>query len=169
MMAVMLSGFFGRYVFMQIPRDTRGTMLSLTQIQTQDAAMNEHMRTRLKLPVDVIERVQGLTAVRGAHHTSGAGAIAASLWHEVTLPYRIQRLRRYLRHRQREVPRRVIGQVATIARKKSLLARRIALLNSMKRIFHLWHVIHKPFAYIMVIIMFIHVTVTVLLGYRWIF
>lgn len=169
MMAVMLSGFFGRYIFVQIPRDTRGSALSLDQIRAQDAAMNEHLRSGLKLPVDVVDRVQALTAVRGAHHASGMGAIAASLWHDVTLPYRVSRLRRYLDHRQKEVPRRVIGQVITIARKKSLLARRIALLNAMKRVFHLWHVIHKPFAYIMVIIMFVHVTITVLLGYRWIF
>jgi hypothetical protein len=169
MMAVMLSGFFGRYIFIQIPRDTRGTVLNLEQLHTQDIALTERMRDRLHLPTDVIDRVQKLTAVRGARHTSGIGAIAASAWHDITLPYRVGRLRRYLNRRKKDVPKHVIGQVVMIARKKSLLARRVALLNAMKRVFYLWHVLHKPFAYVMVIIMFVHVTVTVLLGYRWIF
>jgi hypothetical protein len=45
----------------------------------------------------------------------------------------------------------------------------VALLNAMKGIFHNWHVIHRPFAYVMVVIMFVHIIVTVLFGYRWIF
>jgi len=39
----------------------------------------------------------------------------------------------------------------------------------MTRVFHLWHVVHRPFAYVMVVIMFVHIAVTVAFGYRWIF
>ena len=39
----------------------------------------------------------------------------------------------------------------------------------LKKMFQYWHVAHLPFAFVMLIIMIIHVVVTMILGYRWIF
>jgi hypothetical protein len=49
------------------------------------------------------------------------------------------------------------------------LEKRMKRLKLMKDLFRYWHVAHLPFALIMLIIMLIHVTVTILLGYKWIF
>jgi len=46
--------------------------------------------------------------------------------------------------------------------------RQIAFWNAAQSLFHYWHVIHKPFAYTMIVIMFIHIAVAVSLGYTWI-
>ena len=50
-----------------------------------------------------------------------------------------------------------------------LLQQRILVLNRVQRLFHYWHVFHKPFAILMYVIMFVHVGVAVWLGYTWIF
>lgn len=42
-------------------------------------------------------------------------------------------------------------------------------LRHLHKLFTWWHVAHLPFAIIMLIIMLIHVTVTIIFGYRWIF
>ncbi len=47
--------------------------------------------------------------------------------------------------------------------------RRIERLDIMQNLFRYWHVAHLPFALVMLIIMVIHVGVTLLFGYRWIF
>jgi hypothetical protein len=39
----------------------------------------------------------------------------------------------------------------------------------MKNIFKYWHVAHLPFAIVMLTIMVIHVVVTIVFGYKWIF
>jgi hypothetical protein len=49
------------------------------------------------------------------------------------------------------------------------LKRQVKGLEKMKRIFNRWHYAHLPFALIMLIIMVIHVTVVLYLGYKWIF
>jgi hypothetical protein len=49
------------------------------------------------------------------------------------------------------------------------LNRRIERLDTMQNLFKYWHVAHFPFAVVMFIIMIIHVGVTILFGYRWIF
>lgn len=47
--------------------------------------------------------------------------------------------------------------------------RRIDRLLTMQKVFRYWHVAHLPFALVMLIIMVIHVAVTIVFGYRWIF
>jgi hypothetical protein len=49
------------------------------------------------------------------------------------------------------------------------LKRQVKGLERMKRVFNRWHYAHLPFALIMLIIMVIHVTVVLYLGYKWIF
>jgi hypothetical protein len=49
------------------------------------------------------------------------------------------------------------------------ISRKIERLVFMQRMFRYWHVIHLPFAIIMLVIMLIHVVVTLAFGYRWVF
>jgi hypothetical protein len=50
-----------------------------------------------------------------------------------------------------------------------MLNRRIDRIEYMQKLFKYWHVAHLPFALVMLIIMIIHVGVTILFGYRWVF
>lgn len=52
--------------------------------------------------------------------------------------------------------------------RQMMLARKIRDLDRMKRIFRYWHVVHMPFALIMLLLMVIHVGVVVYFGYTWI-
>lgn len=54
-------------------------------------------------------------------------------------------------------------------RKLKSLQRQLAQLDKMQRWFSYWHIFHKPFALIMLVIVIIHVIVTLLMGYTWIF
>ena len=49
------------------------------------------------------------------------------------------------------------------------MKRKIGRLDLMQNLFKYWHVAHLPFALVMLIVMVIHVAVTIVFGYRWIF
>jgi mRNA-degrading endonuclease YafQ of YafQ-DinJ toxin-antitoxin module len=49
------------------------------------------------------------------------------------------------------------------------LRKRIKRLELMQNLFRYWHVVHLPFAILMLLIMIIHIAVTLLFGYTWIF
>ena len=49
------------------------------------------------------------------------------------------------------------------------LKRQVKRLEQMKRLFNSWHYAHLPFALIMLLVMVIHVSVVLYLGYKWIF
>jgi hypothetical protein len=60
-------------------------------------------------------------------------------------------------------------ELITAAKSELTMARKIAFLRTSHKLFQLWHVFHLPFAIAMFVIMVIHVIVTIVFGYKWIF
>jgi len=58
---------------------------------------------------------------------------------------------------------------ADMHQKIQRVSKRIERLQLMQKLFRYWHVVHLPFAIIMLVIMIIHVIVTLMFGYKWIF
>jgi len=56
-----------------------------------------------------------------------------------------------------------------LVKDESKLRRRLGGMVRMKKLMEYWHVAHKPFAIILLIILIIHVLVTLAFGYKWIF
>jgi hypothetical protein len=59
--------------------------------------------------------------------------------------------------------------VLNLVKNEISLNRKIERLTVMQNLFKYWHVAHLPFALVMLVIMVIHVAVTLVFGYRWIF
>lgn len=169
MLAVMASGFIGRYIYMQIPRDERGHALSMTEISNTIDAL-----------ADVLKRDYGITEEDAARinrkalgvlpkETTGVTAIVALIWADLLRPFRNRGLRRLVRRLYPNIPALVTSQIIGMAKRRATLTRRRAVLRLVSSVFHYWHVIHKPFAIVMIVIMFVHIAVVTLMGYKWIF
>jgi hypothetical protein len=60
---------------------------------------------------------------------------------------------------------RQVEEVIAAARRQSRLSTKIVFLDKTQQVFHLWHVIHRPFSYSFLALVLIHVVVVILLGY----
>ncbi len=169
MLAVMFSGFLGRYIHMQIPRDASGEALSMQEIISKDRLISKILLEEYKISPATLERIQRLAGTQAARQTRGFLALLAIFKNDLLRPYQFWRLRRYARAQNHDIPPQALQEMMRLARQKILLVRRRAFLDYIHRIFHYWHVIHKPFAYVMVIIMFVHISIALTFGYRWIF
>jgi len=67
------------------------------------------------------------------------------------------------------VPAKNRSEIVAIVKRSLAYGRRIKRLEVMQNLFRYWHVAHLPFALLMLIIMVIHIVVTLLFGYTWIF
>jgi hypothetical protein len=65
------------------------------------------------------------------------------------------------------VPKHLVGEFLRVARRKAALKRRIVFWEALHRVFHYWHVIHKPFAVVMYVFMIVHIVVASMTGYGW--
>lgn len=168
MLAVIVSGVFGRYIYIQIPRDETGHELALDQIDERNEKFNMMLSEQYKLPDIVIYKINSMSRVKIAAHKKGLSALLAILKDDLSRPFRFRRLRKYLRNTYPDLPLRSSRLIIMYSKKKTLLIRQRMFLDTVNSAFHYWHVIHKPFAWTMIFIMFIHIGVVILMGYRWI-
>jgi len=158
MILVALSGFFGRYLYIQIPRSIRGQELSKEEILQQRKAMGEQLAATYKLDQKEIEHLE--EAVAG----SAKGGFIGMIFADIFRFFRSFAISRQLR-RRKKIPKKRIKELMKLLTQKALLDRRIAFLARVHRLFHAWHVFHKPFAVIMYLIMFVHIGISWWLGY----
>jgi hypothetical protein len=58
-----------------------------------------------------------------------------------------------------------VERIVTLVRRKASLSKRILFLDRAERVFHLWHVIHRPFSYAFAVLAVFHIVNAVRLGY----
>jgi len=151
MTAVVLSGVIGRYIYIQIPRTIEGRELSLSEVKDMKTDLAYVLNDKFKLDNNLIEMIISLTTNQEATNKK------VSVWN----------LRKELR--KYKVPKSERGTIIKMVKKEKALLGKIARLQKMQKMLKYWHVIHLPFALIMLVIVVIHVAVTVSLGYKWIF
>jgi hypothetical protein len=58
-----------------------------------------------------------------------------------------------------------VERIVALVRRKASLSKRIVFLDRAERVFHLWHVIHRPFSYAFAVLAIFHIVNSVRLGY----
>jgi hypothetical protein len=164
MVAVFLSGIVGRFIYLQIPHTIEGRALSLQEIRdmqrnageslTKDYSLDEESRaviaesTRKKIEVE--RNFISDYFIKYFEDRKTISRVKAVVKKNNLSPAESKRL-------------------MSLVKSEISMNRRIDRLTTMQNLFRYWHVIHLPFAIVMLIIMIIHVGVTIAFGYRWIF
>lgn len=167
MIAVALSGVFGRYLYLQIPRNVRGDEIDLNEIEKQEKELNLVLQQEFNLTEEDLSKIETFIPFSYNKSRGLLSIFLTILKDDIFRSFRYYRIRKKFA-RQFNIPSLHINQLIKFAEKKSLLHRKLVLLNQVQKLFHYWHIFHKPFAIIMYIIMFVHIGIAVWLGYTWI-
>ena len=165
MVAVFLSGVIGRFIYIQIPRSIEGRELSLSEVRDMKTDVGDIINLSDELDEESYNVIVDSTKKR------------VDVFHENIV------MRFYKNYRDDKKSLRKVKsvlkknnltkaqskQVITLVKNEVSLNRRIERLVIMQNMFKYWHVAHLPFALVMLVIMIIHVAVTVVFGFRWIF
>lgn len=164
MIAVALSGYVGRYLYQLIPRNQEGDELTMAEIDKQMQLTTQILRERYGLAPEQLAQLETLAkrmiSTEGSFVKLLVGAIIADL----TRPMLARRLMKEMKRSFSSVDRGLKGLVR-LALERASLARRIEMLDRTREVFHYWHVIHKPFAIIMYLIMGVHIGIAVWTGF----
>ena len=159
MVAVLLSGVIGRYIYLQIPRTIEGREMSRMELDDLKLEMNKQIRTTVQLDENVYDILDEQTNLKvgflGFLYRSSAEKNA------------IRGLKSSLKNQN--IDKNEAKEIISLFKKQISLKKRITTLVTMQNLFKYWHVAHLPFALIMLIIMVIHVVVALTFGYKWIF
>jgi hypothetical protein len=157
MVAVVLSGVIGRFIYIQIPRTIEGRELSLHEVHQMKINLKSALNNDNRLDEKVMELIPDDTPDRTSSLLAKYFADQSAI-RTFNNALRVQGLRASER---KPIVKMVKNEIA--------LSNKIARLSTMQRLFKYWHVAHLPFALIMLIIVVIHVVVTLAFGYKWIF
>ena len=151
MVAVVLSGVIGRFIYIQIPRTIEGRELSLAEVQATKTDLSQILTEKYKLDNHIIPLFVSFTSVEGS---SNGKTTISGLKKELRL---------------QDLSKEEIRSVLKMVLNERSLSKKINRLQTMQKLFKYWHVAHLPFALIMLVIVIIHVAVTLAFGYKWIF
>ncbi len=168
MIAVALSGIIGRYLYIQIPHGIKGNEFSIQEMEKMDQTLADQIVSTYQVDPKVMEKIQDDLIGHVNPNKSNIIILFSLITSDLTRLLRFYKVKKIIRKKV-GMPTSKISDFLKISKKKAILHRRILFLNKVHKLFHYWHVIHKPFAIIMYIIMIIHVVITVLFGYTWIF
>jgi hypothetical protein len=174
MVIVALSGVVGRYIYAQIPRTLNSAALSLQEANELSVRLAGQLKNLGILAPRDIDKLLQLPDMRRAANMSLAGALWQMMLLDVAFPFRVWRLRQKMiwSHGRwwsmvgfgRSVNTQLERAIST-AREQTMLTKKILFLSKSNRMFHLWHIIHRPFSYSFAVLAAIHIVLMLMLGY----
>lgn len=174
MAAVALSGVLGRYVYAQIPRNLSSAELSMSELEQQHTMLAQRLMARGVLPM---ADLNSLLRLPSAAMVSGLPLMVALVYMivlDLMRPLRVARVRRQALGWGEKVTtlggllrtrRQALERAIDAARDQALLSKRILFLSRAQMVFHLWHVIHKPFSYSFAALAAVHIAVVTTMGF----
>ena len=174
MLAVSISGVVGRYLYGQIPRRVNAAEFSRKELQELQEKMAEQLAGQKALRESDVRSALRLPSQQTVDRLPAAVALVHMFVLDLLRPFRIARLRRgalrgsehmttlggLLPTRHRELERAI-----AVAREEAALSKRILFLSRTQQVFHLWHVVHKPFSYTFAVLVLVHIGVVLMMGY----
>jgi hypothetical protein len=151
MLAIVLSGVIGRYIYVQIPKTIEGRTLSLQEAVQLQKVLSKQLLDDEQLNSELREASDKFKQSR--------------LW--ISRMYIIQTIRRKMLTMGVGIEKRK-AMIETL-RQEAALSARIKNLAYMNRLFKYWHVIHQPFTLVLLLIVVFHIGVAFTFGYCWIF
>jgi hypothetical protein len=173
MLAVALSGVVGRYLYAQIPRSLNAAEMSLGELHDHERIMAEFLLVQSVFTESQLRKALKAPTPERASRVGAIAAIGQMVIFDFAMPFRMAKLRRLgggsagLRSLGGlfSTGNPEIEDIIGIVRQKAALSKRVLFLDQTQRIFHLWHVIHRPFSYAFALLAILHIVVVMGLGF----
>ena len=175
MSAVAASGVVGRYLYAQIPRSLSAAEISLKELESLRAQLTEQLAAQKLIPVASLAPLFRLPSAAEVQAEPKLLALVVMVALDIQRTIYIARLRvRALSFREAvttlgglfPTKNRELEKVIETARGQAALSKRLLFLSKSQQVFHLWHVVHKPFSYSFAVLAAIHIIVVMLFGLR---
>jgi hypothetical protein len=174
MLAVAISGFVGRYLYAQIPRSLTAAELSYNELEASEDSLSDALRRQSVYSPEKLAKIFAMPSSDHVRRSSVLITLCEMVILDVRRPFQIAALRRQASSFGQKV--RSLGglrstgnieieNIVTMIRQKASLSKRILFLDRTQRVFHLWHVIHRPFSYAFAVLAVIHIVNAIRLGY----
>lgn len=174
MIAVALSGFVGRYFYAQVPRSLTAAELSLKEMQDISQNLWQELEGQRLFAWLQLAPLFKLPTREEVEKMSLGRALLSMVLLDLRRPFRVSALRRRAMNSTQllfslggflpsQNPQ--LEGVIEMARKQAWIMAKVSFLSKTQQVFHLWHVVHRPFSYSFALLMLVHIVVAIMMGY----
>jgi hypothetical protein len=175
MLCVTLSGFVGRYLYAQVPRNLNAAELSMKEMQETEESLRQELATQKLTFGSRMEALYDLPTPDDVEHMPMIIALLYMILIDLRRPFQISLLRLQavgfggwlisLFGLRRTSDLKLERGIA-VAHRQAGLSKRILFLQRTQQVFNLWHVVHRPFSYAFAILAIVHISLVLYMGYR---
>lgn len=163
MVAVIISGIIGRFIYIQIPRTIEGREMSLNEINNLKSDLSLSLKTQFNVDIEILKLMDKSAGIN-VNSEDARFKIFTRLHADRSA---MKKVKKDLK--TQNLTKRNYRQVIELIKSEIVLNRRIEWLLSMQNLLRYWHIAHLPFALIMLVIMIIHIVIAITFGYKWVF
>jgi TRAP-type C4-dicarboxylate transport system permease small subunit len=175
MLAVTLSGFVGRYLYSQIPRNLNAAELTLKEMNELEDSHRLELASQNLVFRRRMEKMYDLPTPKNVAHMPMLITLLYMILIDLKRPIQVSLLRLqstgfvgwlgslcgFFRTSDAK-----LEQGIAVARKQAQLSKRILFLSRTGQVFRLWHVVHRPFSYAFAVLALLHIGLVLYMGYR---
>ena len=171
MFAVSASGVVGRYLYAQIPRKVSTAELSMKELQELQEQLSQQLAAQHVLPEADLRALLRMPNENFVKKLPTVVALVYMMILDVVRFFRVARLRRHAVGTIQTVfgfmptGNRELEKAIHAAAEEAALSKRVLFLSRSQKVFHLWHVVHKPFSYAFAVLAMLHIVLQFALGY----
>ncbi|HET9805240.1 MAG TPA: hypothetical protein VFP96_18505, partial [Candidatus Acidoferrum sp.] len=175
MLCVTLSGFVGRYLYSQIPRNLSAAELTMKEMNDREESLRKEIAEQEATFGFSVDALYVLPTQAQVASSSLFGSLVSMFVIDFKRPLSASRLRL----KQLGFGRWLITgfglfssgdpkleRAIKVAQQQNSLRKHILFLSRTQQVFHLWHVVHRPFSYAFAILAVVHIAIVLLMGYR---
>jgi hypothetical protein len=175
MVCVTLSGFVGRYLYAQVPRNLNAAELSMKEMQDTEESLRQELANQRMTFGSRMEALYDLPTPDDVEHMPMIIALLYMILIDLRRPFQISLLRLQATgfgswllslFGLRRTSDLKLERGIAVARSQAGLSKRILFLQRTQQVFNLWHVVHRPFSYAFAILAIVHISLVLYMGYR---
>jgi len=167
MVAVVLSGVAGRFIYVQIPRSIQGQEIGIKELNEMSDDLMSRLKSEFSINGNILPKLDSIVIKDRYKNLTLWRSFSVMIKDFFYLQTVISQIKKELR--KSDISPQREKEILKLAKSKLIMSRRIGMLRTTQKLFRYWHIIHLPFAITMFVIMFIHIVVTIMFGYKWIF
>lgn len=174
MFAVSASGVVGRYLYAQIPRRVTTVELSMKELQELQESLSQQLASQRLLPAAQLSDLLRMPDANMVRRLPIFIALPYMMILDVIRMFGVARLRRHAVNTGEvfttffgffPTGHRELEKAIRAAAEEAALSKRLLFLSRSQKVFHLWHVVHKPFSYAFAVLAMLHIGLQFVLGY----
>ncbi len=174
MFAVSASGVVGRYLYAQIPRKVTTAELSMKELQELQENLSQRLAAQHLLPEADLRALLKMPDAQRVKRLPIVVALVYMMILDVVRLFGVARLRRHALTFSQSIKslagflptqNRELEKAIQAAAEEAALSKRLLFLSRSQKVFHLWHVVHKPFSYAFAVLALVHIGLQFFLGY----